>query len=112
MPRLTILRRPTSSGDITTHIPLQAGAQLAAAAVLENKVSLQVDPRTAQIPGLSIHSEELFEVTTAPIGSLGLCIKACVLIGRVVTFLQRKLRFLVEGESPGRRARMTNFSTL
>lgn len=76
--------------DITTHLPLHAGTKLAAVAVFGDETALRVDPHTAQIPALSIHNEHVFEGTTAPIGTMGLYIKACVLLGRVAVFLQRE----------------------
>ncbi|GAA6042228.1 hypothetical protein JCM8097_005105 [Rhodosporidiobolus ruineniae] len=66
--------------DISTHLPCMATMPMP---------GLRIDRRTGQIPSLSIKSPSFLEDTSAPVGSLGLYIKATVLLGRVVNFLQR-----------------------
>ncbi|GAA5905660.1 hypothetical protein JCM6882_008740 [Rhodosporidiobolus microsporus] len=66
--------------DISTHLPCAAPMPMP---------SLVIDRRTGQIPSLSISSPTFLEDVSAPIGPLGLYIKATVLLGRVVNFLQR-----------------------
>jgi hypothetical protein len=51
--------------------------------------ALRIQRNTGLIPSLNIASPTFLEDTSAPIGSLGLYIKATVLLGRVVNFLQR-----------------------
>ncbi|GAA5989687.1 hypothetical protein JCM11641_007280 [Rhodosporidiobolus odoratus] len=66
--------------DISTHLPCAATMPMP---------SLHITPATGQIPSLSISSPTFLEDSSAPIGSLGLYIKASVLLGRVVNYLQR-----------------------
>ncbi|BGP13549.1 hypothetical protein JCM10213v2_001475 [Rhodosporidiobolus nylandii] len=66
--------------DISTHLPCAATMPMP---------TLNIDRTTGQIPSLSISSPTFFEDTSAPIGSLGTYIKATILLGRVVNFLQR-----------------------
>ncbi|BGP22550.1 hypothetical protein JCM10295v2_001435 [Rhodotorula toruloides] len=79
--------------DITTPLPCRP---------LVPHPSLLFDNKTLEIPALSISSSNFFEDATAPIGSLGLYIKATVLLGRVVNFLQRNVprsKCVAQGES-------------
>ncbi|BGO99959.1 hypothetical protein JCM10021v2_003637 [Rhodotorula toruloides] len=79
--------------DITTPLPCRP---------LVPHPSLLFDKKTLEIPALSISSSNFFEDATAPIGSLGLYIKATVLLGRVVNFLQRNVpraKCVEQGES-------------
>ncbi|GAA5840455.1 hypothetical protein JCM11251_006565 [Rhodosporidiobolus azoricus] len=66
--------------DISTHLPCAAPMSMP---------SLAIDRRTGQIPSLSISSPTFLTDLSAPIGPLGLYIKATVLLGRVVNYLQR-----------------------
>ncbi|GAA5922351.1 hypothetical protein JCM3775_005700 [Rhodotorula graminis] len=66
--------------DITTHLPCISPYP---------HPSLEIDLATGLIPSLSIMSHSFLEDTSAPTGSLGLYVKACVLLGRVVNYLQR-----------------------
>ncbi|GAA5865866.1 hypothetical protein JCM8547_005740 [Rhodosporidiobolus lusitaniae] len=66
--------------DISTHLPCTATMPMP---------SLRIDRTTGQIPSLSINSPHFLEDTSAPIGSIGLYVKATLLLGRVVNFLQR-----------------------
>ncbi|GAA5890830.1 hypothetical protein JCM8208_003067 [Rhodotorula glutinis] len=66
--------------DITTHLPCISPYP---------HPSLEIDPTTGLIPSLSIMSPSFLDDTSAPTGSLGLYVKACVLLGRVVNYLQR-----------------------
>ncbi|GAA5837768.1 hypothetical protein JCM9279_006855 [Rhodotorula babjevae] len=66
--------------DITTHLPCISPYP---------HPSLEIDYTTGLIPSLSIMSPTFLDDTSAPTGSLGLYVKACVLLGRVVNHLQR-----------------------
>ncbi|GAA6000945.1 uncharacterized protein JCM10292_006506 [Rhodotorula paludigena] len=78
--------------DISTHLPCIATAPTPAVAI---------DPRTGHVPALSLSSPDFFGSTDAPIGSLGVYIKATVLLGRVINHLQRlpRSRCVKVGES-------------
>lgn len=66
--------------DITTHMPCLATGMIP---------ELAIDRVTGLIPSLSISSPSFLEESAAPVGSLGTYIRAVVLFGRVITFLQR-----------------------
>ncbi|GAA6003285.1 hypothetical protein JCM10207_001843 [Rhodosporidiobolus poonsookiae] len=66
--------------DISTHLPCTATVPMP---------GLRIVHSTGQIPPLSISNPAVFEDTSAPVGSLGLYIKATILLGRVVNYLQR-----------------------
>ncbi|GAA5959437.1 hypothetical protein JCM21900_003753 [Sporobolomyces salmonicolor] len=71
--------------DMTTHLPCMATLPAP---------SLSIDPNLGYIPALSIASPSFLEDTSAPIGSLGLYIKATILLGRVVNYLQRLPKYI------------------
>jgi len=56
---------------------------------------LSIDPQLCYIPSLYHASPSFLEDTSAPIGSLGLYIKATILLGRVVNYTQRFPRYLM-----------------
>ncbi|GAA5972808.1 hypothetical protein JCM8115_001184 [Rhodotorula mucilaginosa] len=66
--------------DITTHMPCLATAMIP---------ELAIDRVTGLIPSLSISFPSFLEESAVPVGSLGTYIRAVVLFGRVITFLQR-----------------------
>ncbi|GAA6061598.1 hypothetical protein JCM10212_000906 [Sporobolomyces blumeae] len=71
--------------DISTHLPCSSTVPMPC---------LSIDPELACIPALSLASPSFLGDTTAPIGSLGLYIKATILLGRVVNYTQRFPRYL------------------
>ncbi|BGP37658.1 hypothetical protein JCM10449v2_001575 [Rhodotorula kratochvilovae] len=78
--------------DISTHLPCISPYPLP---------SLEIDTALGLIPSLSITSPTFLDDTSAPIGSLGLYIKATVLLGRVVNYLGRlpRTKCVQQGES-------------
>ncbi|GAA5931827.1 uncharacterized protein JCM15063_001579 [Sporobolomyces koalae] len=72
--------------DISTHLPCAATPPMP---------SLSIDPKLCHIPSLYFASPSFLEDTSAPIGSLGLYIKATILLGRVVNYTQRFPRYLL-----------------
>ncbi|GAA5868706.1 hypothetical protein JCM1840_004363 [Sporobolomyces johnsonii] len=71
--------------DMSTHLPCTATMPMP---------SLSIDPNLGYIPALSIASPTFLDDTSAPIGSLGLYIKATILLGRVVNYLQRLPKYI------------------
>ncbi|GAA5875603.1 hypothetical protein JCM16303_000680 [Sporobolomyces ruberrimus] len=71
--------------DISTHLPCIATRPMP---------GLSIDPRLCHIPSLYLASPDFLQDTSAPIGSLGLYIKATIILGRVVNFTQRFPRYL------------------
>ncbi|GAA6016950.1 hypothetical protein JCM11491_006922 [Sporobolomyces phaffii] len=71
--------------DITTHLPCIATQPMP---------GLSIDPMLCHIPSLYLGSPTFLQDTSAPIGSLGLYIKATILLGRVVNYTQRFPRYL------------------
>ncbi|GAA6049853.1 hypothetical protein JCM3770_004216 [Rhodotorula araucariae] len=78
--------------DVSTHLPCISPYPLPA---------LEIDTALGLVPSLSITSPTFLDDTSAPIGSLGLYIKATVLLGRVVNYLQRlpRTKCVQQGES-------------
>lgn len=56
---------------------------------------LSIDPLLCHVPSLYHASPSFLQDTSAPIGALGLYIKATILLGRVVNYTQRFPRYLV-----------------
>ncbi|GAA5852757.1 hypothetical protein JCM3766R1_006147 [Sporobolomyces carnicolor] len=79
--------------DISTHLPCTATRPLTRKK--ENQMpGLSIDPYLCHIPSLYLASPSFLSDTQAPIGSLGLYIKATILLGRVVNYTQRFPRYL------------------
>ncbi|GAA5905111.1 uncharacterized protein JCM6883_004969 [Sporobolomyces salmoneus] len=72
--------------DISTHLPCIATQPMP---------GLSIDPLLCHVPSLYHASPSFLQDTSAPIGALGLYIKATILLGRVVNYTQRFPRYLV-----------------
>jgi len=72
--------------DISTHLPCRTYGLFP---------GLDLDPANVErrIPALSIREPDFLADTSAPIGSFGLYVKATILLGRVINFLQRQPRW-------------------
>lgn len=72
--------------DISTHLPCRTYGPY---------LGLGLDPNGVErrIPALSVRNSDFLFDTSAPIGSYGLYVKATILLGRVVNYLQRMPRW-------------------